>query len=812
MPRGKTGQIILVIITTLLNLNQCSRSNVNVRSVEKFNQAWRFNLGDVIEAQNPDFDDSGWRVLNLPHDWSIEGEFSEQNPATPGGGALPGGIGWYRKTFVLPETERGKCVFLDFDGVYRNGEVWINGQYLGRRPYGYSSFRYELTPFLKFGDEPNVIAVKVDNSRQPDSRWYTGSGIYRNVWLVITEKIYIDHWGTFVTTPNVSRRQATVNLKTAIANRAGQAQEITLETDLYDAAGKLKTKVSTHQVVSKDTVTEIAQQLLVKNPRLWSDKNPEMYRAVSRVIVDGKVIDDYETPFGIRSFVFDSEKGFLLNGEPVKIRGVCNHHDLGCLGAAINVRALERQLELLKAMGCNGLRTSHNPPAPELLDLCDRMGFIVMDEAFDMWQKPKTQYDYHLYFDEWHARDIADLVRRDRNHPSVFIWSIGNEVIEQYDHKDLTGIRIAQELAAIIRSLDVTRPVTAACNDQSPENPVIKSGALDLIGYNYAHSKYAEFPAVYPGKCLIGSETTSALAMRGCYDLPSDSVRFWPVRWDLPFTTGNADYSCSAYDNCHAPWGSTHAETWPAVRDNDFVSGMYVWTGFDYLGEPTPYGWPARSSYFGILDLAGFPKDAYYYYQSAWTDQPVLHIFPHWDWTEGQPIDVWAYTNCDEVELFLNEQSLGTKTKTVRDSHLIWRVNFTPGTLRAVGHKKGFATLTKTIQTADEPARILLEPDRSLLKANGEDLSFIAVKIVDKNGTLVPRADNQVNFSIEGPGLIAGVDNGSQISHEPFKADFRKAFNGRCLVVIQTRENPGNIQVRAASPGLQPAEIFIHSK
>jgi len=809
MQRRKTGRISLIIIATLLNLNQCSRSNVNARVVEKFNRAWRFNLGDAIEAHKPDFDDSGWRGLNLPHDWSIEGEFSAQNPATPGGGALPGGIGWYRKTFVLPDTDQDKCVFIDFDGVYHNSEVWINGQYLGKRPYGYSSFRYELTPFLKFGNERNVIAVKVDNSRQPDSRWYSGSGIYRNVWLVVTEKIYVDHWGTFVTTPDVSRRQATVNIKTVIANRTGREQAITLETAIYEATGKLKAKVRTGQTVFKDSVTEFDQQLLVKNPKLWSDKQPEMYKAVSRVIVDGKVLDNYATPFGIRYFVFDSEKGFLLNGEPVKIRGVCNHHDLGCLGAALNVRALERQLELLKAMGCNGLRTSHNPPAPELLDLCDRMGFIVMDEAFDMWRKQKTEYDYHLYFDEWHERDIADMARRDRNHPSVFIWSIGNEVIEQWDKKDPSGTQIARTLAAIVKNLDPTRPVTAACNDQSPDNPVIKSGALDLIGYNYAHSKYTEFPVIYPGKCLIGSETTSALAMRGCYDMPSDSVRFWPVRWDLPFTTGNADYSCSAYDNCHAPWGSTHAETWPAVRNNAFVSGMYVWTGFDYLGEPTPYGWPARSSYFGIIDLAGFPKDAYYYYQSEWTDRPVLYIFPHWNWTEGQPIDIWAYTNCDEVELFVNEKSVGRKTKTAGDSQLIWRVNFTPGTLRAVGQKKGFATLTKIIQTAGEPARILLEPDRSLLNANGEDLAFIAVTIVDKNGIPVPRADNLVNFTVEGSGFIAGVDNGSQISHEPFKADFRKAFNGRCLVVIQAQDNPGTIRVKASSPGLPATEISL---
>jgi beta-galactosidase len=602
-----------------------------------------------------------------------------------------------------------------------------------------------------------------------------------------------------------------VKIQTNIVNRTGQAQEITLKTAVYDAAGKLKVKVSTQRKIN-DSVSVITQELKVKNPRLWSDKKPEMYKAISHVIVAEKVLDDYETPFGIRHFEFDPDKGFLLNGQPVKIRGVCNHHDLGCLGAAINVRALERQLELLKAMGCNGLRTSHNPPTPELLDLCDRMGFIVMDEAFDMWRKQKTDYDYHLEFDEWHERDLADMVRRDRNHPSVFIWSIGNEVIEQWDKNDSSGAHIARELAAIVKGLDKTRPVTAACNDQSPDNPVIRSGSLDLIGYNYAHEKFAGFPQSFPGKRFIASETTSALATRGCYDMPSDSVRFWPVRWDLPFTTGNSDHTCSSYDNCHTPWGSTHAETWSIVKRYDFLSGMYVWTGFDYLGEPTPYGWPSRSSYFGIIDLAGFPKDAYYYYQSEWTDQPVLHIFPHWNWTEGQIVDVWAYTNCDEVELFLNEQSLGRKPKKATESQIIWRITYVPGTLKAIGYKKGSPGLVREVRTAGAAARLILVPDRSTIKSDGADLAFITVKIVDAAGNLVPLADNRVDFTVKGAGFIAGVDNGSQVSHEPFKANARRALNGLCLVVIQSDGTAGSVQVRASAPDLQTAEIRLRAK
>jgi beta-galactosidase len=367
------------------------------------------------------------------------------------------------------------------------------------------------------------------------------------------------------------------------------------------------------------------------------------------------------TTFGIRTFAFDTAKGFFLNGKHLKILGVCDHHDLGCLGAAINTRALQRQLELLKEMGCNGIRTSHNPPAPELLDLCDEMGFIVMDEAFDMWMKEKTKYDYHLDFAEWHKRDVEDMVLRDRNHPSVFIWSIGNEVSEQWDHSDNSGSTIARDLAGIIRGLDTTRPITANCNDDRPDNPVIRSGALDLIGYSYGHNDYHLFPATYPGKKLIGSEATSALESRGHYDMPSDSIRRWPTRWDIPMKDGNPDNTVSAYDNCSVPWGATHEEGWNLVKKNDFVSGMFIWTGFDYLGEPTPYVWPSRSSYFGILDLAGFPKDVYYMYQSEWTNKPVLHILPHWNWKPGQTIDVWAYTNCDEVELFLNGKSVGVR-------------------------------------------------------------------------------------------------------------------------------------------------------
>lgn len=795
-----------------VSLSTCTSLSSKGRKSENFCKDWKFQLGEVTNGQEPGLDDAQWRTLDLPHDWSIEGEFSKDHPATPGGGALPGGIGWYRKTFAIPESAKDKLVFIEFDGVYRNSEVWINGQYLGKRSYGYSSFRYEITPFIKYSDEKNILAVKVDNSQQPNSRWYSGSGIYRNVWLVTTEKVHVDHWGTFVTTPEVSEQSAKVSIQTKVRNASPQDQSITMKTTVFDQNGKQVTAVKSASVAFKDSVCEIVQQLTVRNPVLWSIESPQLYQAVTTIGCNGRVCDEYETTFGIRTFSFDVDQGFFLNGKPVKLKGVCNHHDLGCLGAAVNRRALQRQLEIMKDMGVNSIRTSHNPPAPELLDLCDEMGFIVMDEAFDMWKKKKTEYDYALDWDEWHRRDLEDMILRDRNHPSIIIWSIGNEVMEQWDKNDSSGIVIARELAGIVRNLDPARLITAACNDQSPQNPVIKSGVLDLIGCNYQHNTFPDFPKVYPDKKFIATETTSALATRGHYDMPADSIHRWPERWDKPFDKGNPDNTCSAYDNCSTPWGSTHEETWKIVKKHEFLSGMYVWTGFDYLGEPTPYGWPSRSSYFGIVDLAGFPKDAYYMYQSEWTDKPVLHVFPHWNWKEGDAIDVWAYTNCEEVELFLNGQSLGAKRKAGEDLHLAWRVPFVPGTLKAIGCSAGKEVLTREVKTVGAPAKIVLEADRNVIAADGRDLSFVTVKVLDEEGTLAPRADNLINFEITGEGKITAVDNGLQTSAEPFKANYRKAFNGLCLAVVQSTEKAGRITLKATSEGLQEAAIVIEAK
>jgi len=798
----KAAAFVLLLLSSNIIFAQ------QARTIANFDKDWHFHLGNVPDAKQTAFNDANWRVLNLPHDWSIEGKFSKDNPATPEGGALPGGIGWYRKTFIEPASTKNKLVYIDFDGVYQKSTVWINGHELGFRPNGYISFRYELTPYLHFGGK-NTIVVKVDNSVQPNSRWYSGSGIYRNVWLETTSKAAVDHWGTYVTTPQVNAQSATVELKVKVKNFEG-GLPVTIKTTIYDAAGK---PVANYGYIVpngslKDTVIESGQQFTVKNPVLWSVDHPYLYRVSTKVFVNNVLADDYTTPLGIRYFNFDVDKGFSLNGKPMKILGVCDHHDLGSLGSALNTRALERQLQILKAMGCNGIRTSHNPPAPELLDLCDKMGFIVMDEAFDCWEVGKVDFDYHLYFKQWHKRDLVDQVLRDRNHPSVIIWSIGNEIPQQ---GDTSALRIAPELAAIVHSLDTTRPLTTANDRPDTSNKIIKSGAIDLVGYNYHEASYATFHDRYPGKKFIATETTSGLETRGYYDMPSDSIRVWPSNFGK--FVGNTDNTVSAYDNVRPPWGSTHEATWKVMKKYDFLSGFFIWTGFDYLGEPTPYSWPSRSSYFGIIDLAGFPKDIYYMYQSEWTNKPVLHIFPHWNWPLGKTVDVWAfYNNADEVELYLNGKSVGIRKKNGDDLHVMWRLKFEPGTLKAVSRKDGKVVLTQEIHTAGKPAKIELSADRSTINADGKDLSFITVKVLDKDGNVVPDADNLVNFKLNGNAFIASVDNGDPVSHDSFKVPYRKTFHGLALAIVQSKDKPGDINFTATSAGLQSASLVIKAK
>jgi len=816
----------------------CNVNTTSVRQINDFTEGWKFSLGDDSLASNEKYDDSQWRTLNLPHDWSIEANFSADNPASPGGGALPGGTGWYRKTFVADQSFENKDIYIDFDGVYRNSRVWINGQYLGERPYGYISFRYDLTPYIKKG-ENNVIAVRVDNSKQPNSRWYSGSGIFRNVWLVAVNPVHVDHWGTYVTTTDVSTKSAKIKIATRISNTTKENADIEVVTVLLDADGKVITKTSSPVAVASDNTADTNQELLVENPHLWSIDHPYLYKIMTQVKQNGKIVDDYGTPTGIRSFSFEVDRGFILNGEQVKLKGVCDHHDLGCLGAAVNYRAIERQLEILKEMGCNSIRTSHNPPAPELLDLCDKMGFVVMDEAFDMWRKKKTTFDYSMDFPEWHEKDLTDFVLRDRNHPSVFMWSVGNEVMEQWSdikadtldmqqanlllnftstlsQRDTTvkdmpvNSMIALKLADIVKKLDPTRPVTSANNGTDTTNYVFRSGAMDIIGFNYHEYDWSKqvFQQRFPNQKFIITESTSALMSRGYYMMPSDSFFVWPQRWDIRFD--QPVHQCSAYDNCHVPWGSTHEDSWKIVKNNDHIAGMYIWTGFDYLGEPTPFWWPSRSSYFGIIDLAGFPKDVYYMYQSEWSNKVVLHILPHWNWNKGDSIDVWVYYNqADEVELLLNGKSLGRKSKPDGVFHVWWRVPYQEGTLQAISYKDGKQVLTETIKTADEPASVRLTADRKTITADGKDLSFVTVEVLDKNKNVVPIADNLIRFSVEGPGTIAGTDNGNPTDSVSLKKPERNLFNGKALVVVQSEKAAGIIKLKAESGNLVNAEIEI---
>ena len=784
-----------------------------------FDKGWRFALADSVQMSALDYNDSKWHTLNVPHDWAIEGDFSASAPSGNSGGALPGGIGWYRKTFTVDNADKGKMMYIDFDGVYMNAKVWINGTLLGQRPYGYSSFRYDLTPYIIYGGK-NVVAVRVDNSDQPNSRWYSGCGIYRHVWLNKTARIHVAHWGTHVVAEgNKVKVDVTVdnpdNAKFAVRNT------------LLDREGRVVGKAMGIKSVIK-----------VSKPKLWSCESPYIYTLRTEIVAGGKVVDTYETTTGFRTFKFDAAKGFSLNGKSMKINGVCQHHDLGCLGAAINEDALHRQLRILKEMGTNAIRCSHNPPAPELLAMCDTMGFIVMDESFDMWRRRKTQNDYARFFDEWAERDLTDLVLRDRNHPSILMWSIGNEVLEQWSSADADNLTAEQanlilnaghdastlahgeelsvnsiltrNLCAIIRRYDTTRPITAGCNEPDPKNHLFKSGALDIIGFNYHHQWVKDVPKNFPGQPFIFSESVSALQTRGFYMMPSDKVYKAPVEWWLPYQ--DPSFQCSAYDNMHASWSSTHEQTWDVVKHNDFVGGQFIWTGFDYIGEPTPYGFPARSSYFGLIDLAGFPKDTYYMYQSEWTDKQVLHLFPHWNWLEGQDIDMWCYyNNADEVELFINGRSQGVKAK--KDSHeyhLMWRVKFEPGEVKAVARKDGKVVADKVIRTAGAPAALRLTADRTHFgkNPNGDNLAFITVEVVDKDGNLCPRAEDQIFFDVEG-GRIVGTDNGNPVSMERFKEPKRKAFNGKCLVVVAT--DGGDVKLKARGYQLQGGEILIRN-
>ena len=788
----------------------CSIVSAQVRTVIDFNKDWKFFLGDDSTAMQSGFSDAKWRKLNLPHDWSIESNFIKEAPATNQGGSLPGGIGWYRKTFTLPESAREKKVNIEFDGVYKNSEVWINGHYLGKRPYGYINFSYDLTPWLFFGKQ-NVIAVKVDNSLQPDSRWYTGSGIYRDVKLVIHNRTFIDDRGLFISTTGIDGLTATIEIAVTIKSITREPGPVKLLLAVYNQQGKRTGKTDTVSLSFKDGIASVSVKREIEKYYLWSSSFPFMYTLRAEVILNGRQEDAIDTKFGLRTFHFDAQKGFFLNNQPLKIHGVCLHHDLGALGAAFNKEAARRQLKILKEMGCNAIRFSHNPPASPMLDLCDEMGFLVVDEAFDIWKKKKNKYDYHQYFDEWAVKDVQDMVYRDRNHPSIIMWSIGNEQREQFDS---SGTVLVKKLVEAITTVDISRPVTTALTETFAEkNFISQANALDVLGFNYKLYDYEALPQRFPGQKFIATETASALETRGVYQFPSDSIRIWPPDYKAQdtFAHGNKDFTCAAYDNTHAYWGATHEKSWLAVKKNSHIAGLFVWSGFDYLGEPLPYPkFPSRSSYYGIVDLAGFPKDVYYMYQSEWTNKPVLHVFPHWNWKQSDTVDVWAYyNNADAAELYVNGKSAGKRQKTDSTLHVMWRVPYKAGAIKVITKRNEKPVLTKEIKTAGQAARIELIAGKSVLKADGKDLCFVTARITDRSGNLVPDANNQVIFSLKGAATIAGTDNGYQADTVSLKSPVRNCWKGLALAIIQSGEKKGNITLTAKSPGLKPVSISL---
>lgn len=792
---------------------------------------------DVSYVQNK-FDDSKWEGINLPHDWAIKGPFYKEEHAIVGGGMgrLPvQGVGWYRRKINIPVSDKGKNIYLEIDGAMSYAIVWCNGNLVGGWPYGYNSFRLDLTPYIKPGQD-NQLAIRIDNPAN-SARWYPGAGIYRNVWLTKVNPVQVKHWGSFITAKNISATSATVDLALQIENKSTAEKTITVVTEIYVLDHALKRKGNKVAVFPQKIIKakpgqelNIDHSVQVKNPLLWGPapaQKPNLYTAVTKLYVKGVVVDEYETRFGIRSLIFDAEKGLLVNGQPVRIQGVNQHHDLGALGTAFNVRAAERQLELLKEMGCNAIRLAHNPPAPELLDLTDRMGFLVIDEIFDSWERKKTPLDFHLIFKDWYEADTRSFIRRDRNHPSVIAWSYGNEVGEQYTAD--TGAVISKRLYDIVKEEDDTRPATASMNYAKPGMPFPE--VMDIISLNYqgegirdapayAHLKgirtsplYPAFHQKFPGKLIVSSETASALSTRGSYIFPVTAGNSAPVS---DTTGGDPVHNyVSAYELYTAQFGASPDKVFASQDKHPFVAGEFVWSGWDYLGEPTPY-YSARSSYSGIIDLAGFKKDRFYLYQSRWRpDVPMLHILPHWNWPGrvGQITPVHIFTSGDEVELFLNGRSLGKKKKAEFEYRLRWDdVKYEPGQLKAIAYRKGKKWTEQVVQTTGVASQLKMSADRTVMKADGTDLLFITVKITDENGLTVPVANNNVCFTVEGPGEIVATDNGDPANLVSFAEKEREAYFGLLLVIVRSKVKPGLIKITSSSPGLKSAVIDIISK
>ncbi len=808
----------------------CKSNETSITNVddENFNKNWLFKKDTLANAETISYDDSTWRKLDLPHDWAIELPFNSRNNARNGG--LPiDGHAWYRKHFTVDKKMINKQISIEFDGVMDNAKVWINGNYVGDRHYGYIGFEFDLTKHIKFGEE-NVIAVQLAPELLSE-RWYPGAGIYRNVRLKINNSTHIPQWGTYITTPFVSNDKAIVNIKTTVKNTGNTNSNKTLKTIIKDASGNTIAFQSKEIAINKLSEIEKTQEIEILNPIRWDIDNPHLYTVTSQIFEKDVIIDEYITEFGVRTIDFSAKKGFLLNDKPVEFNGVCMHHDLGPLGAAINYRAKERQMQIMKSMGVNALRTSHNPPSPEMLQVCDRLGIVVIAEAFDEWKKAKVPNGYHKYFDQWHEKDLRDMIKRDRNHPSVIMWSIGNEILEQSE-KD--GWKLAKRLNDICHDEDITRPTTAGFN-YYPASFVNKLAyQIDIVGVNYKPSHYPEIVAQNPDMIFYGSETSSQTSSRGVYHLP------------LEYKHKRETNHVSSHDETVGPaWAYPPDVEFDAQAKSPTSLGEFIWTGFDYLGEPTPYGgrdnstngywnddWPSKSSYFAPVDMCGFPKDRFYLYQSQWTKEPMVHVLPHWNWEgkEGETIPVYSYTNCDEVELFVNGKSFGKKIKG-KDYTMIhaeyngfkkgmykskyrlsWNVPYKAGEIKVVGYKKGKIAATKTIKTAGKPAKVKLIADRNTIDASGVDLSFITVRIEDANGNLCPRASNLVNFNIEGEGIIEAVGNGDQASLEEHKANHRKAFSGQCLVIVKSTEKAGTIKITASSDNLESEILAITTK
>ena len=835
-----------IMVTALLICASCeAQQNTVIKrmgaaSAVSFDDNWLFaryglqpggtRIDEPRGLEAADLNDKAWQKLSLPHDWAIAGPFRIELAGETG--KLPWkGIGWYRKHFIVPASDKNKKLFIHFDGAMAYAKIYVNGKYAGTWPYGYSSFRIDISPFVIAGKE-NIIAVRLDTESW-DSRWYPGAGIYRHVWLVKTSDVHVAHWGTYITTPEITSGSAKVNLEVTVDNQGIKSanaivQSTICELNTDNSVGKRAASFNTAAtVIEAGKSAVIKTQAVIQNPKRWDIASPNRYVVQTTIIVNGKTADTYNTSFGVRTLEFTAQNGFLLNGKRIQVQGTCNHHDLGALGAAFNESALKRQLIILKDMGCNALRTSHNPPAPELPELADKMGFLVWDEAFDAWKQGKKEHDYNKIFDEWHRKDLEAMIRRDRNHPSVFIWSIGNEVYEQRD------VGLTKHLVDIVHNIDPTRPVSNGYNDPDGGRESGAVVALDIMGINYFFSRQPEWDADarYANKPSIGSETSSCISSRGEYFF-NDDYQNWQI---------------SSYDKASPGWGCSPDVQFRTNAMLPHLLGEFVWTGFDYIGEPTPYNSdetnllnfrndpskaaeleqklkelkeekaPSRSSYFGIVDLCGFPKDRFYLYQSQWRPgYPMAHILPHWNWPEriDSIVPVHVYTSGDEAELFLNGKSLGRKTKKPgEDFRLEWNdVKYTPGKLKVVAYKNGKLWAEDEVSTTGDAYQLAASADRTSVSSNDDELCFITIKVQDNNGLTVPRSHPFIQFSIEGPGEIIAADNGDAASFISFQSKERQAYNGMALVIVKANKGmKGKIKIKAVSEGLKSTEVSIIS-